>query len=87
MKHVYLIPYEGKAGTTWSMVLGIGAKRLIAQGKRNEHPFSYADGPRIMTATEQQAIFGEVSKSDWVADTDSQPGVTIPAAGFWVFLK
>ena len=69
MKHVYLIPYKGQQGTTWSIVLGIGAKRLIARGRRNEHPYSYLDGPRMMSALEQEAIFGEKSTTDWVAMT------------------
>ena len=87
MKHVYLIKYEDRRGggpATWAIVLGIGAKRLIARGRRNERLYSYADGPRMMNAEEQERIFGEVSKADWVAITVIEcKGQKFPGYGRW----
>lgn len=64
MRHLYLIPYKDrKSGkTTWRQVLGIGATRLMASRRGS---VGYADGPRVMTDDEQQAIRGVVEKDKW----------------------
>uniref|UniRef100_A0A6M3K223 Putative DNA recombination protein n=1 Tax=viral metagenome TaxID=1070528 RepID=A0A6M3K223_9ZZZZ len=63
MKHIYLIKYNRygknreKIGEDWSIQLGIGATRLMAQRKHN---FSYLDDtPRRMTKEEGEKILGE----------------------------
>lgn len=64
MGHVFLVKYDRynknheKTGEDWVTVLGIKATRLIAARR---HPFSYIDDtPRLMTPSEEKAIFGEV---------------------------
>jgi len=63
MKHIYLIKYNRynksreKVGEDWSIQLGIGATRLMAQRKHN---FSYLDDtPRRMAKEEGEKILGE----------------------------
>lgn len=63
MKHVFLV----KFGESWSTVLGIKAKRLIASrvGK-----YSYLeDTPRVMSKDEQERVFGEMDEVNIVALT------------------
>ena len=70
-KHVFLIPFNRKnkegqvVRTDWALVMGIKAKRLLANrpvpGSAKPRPFSYIDNtPRVMTPEEQMTIFGEV---------------------------
>lgn len=84
MKHLFLLPFKNRrtGETDWSMVLGIGATRLIASRRR---PYSYADGPRIMTEEEQKSIFGKVDVDNICAITviDDGNGHRAPGYGKW----
>ncbi len=77
-KHLFLIPF----GNTWAMVMGIRATRLIASRTRR---YSYADGPRLMTAKEQEEIYGEVDPVNLVALTilKDEHGNRAPGYGKW----
>ncbi len=88
MKHVFLIPFKRRkggqvVGEDWVAVLGIKANRLIAHRAGD---YSYLDDtPRIMTAQEQERIFGEVDDSKVWAITklrDSK-GNEAPGYGPW----
>ena len=79
MKHLFLIPFEGKAGTTWASVLGIKAKRLLASRRAS---YGYVDGPRIMTRQEQEEILGEVDEHRIWAITVLQDGNGNKAPGY-----
>lgn len=77
MKHLYLVPYkrrdkegeyildkQGKAVQDWSMQMGIGATRLLAQRKHN---YSYLDmTPRKATPEEVKKILGETADPNFV---------------------
>jgi hypothetical protein len=87
MKHVFLVPFkkknrDGAYSTTWAIILGIGATRLMASRRGR---YSYVDGPRLMTDEEQMTIRGEVDKERiWaitiVADA---AGNRAPGYGNW----
>lgn len=85
-KHVFLIPFKDKqtGDITWATVMGIKAKRLLASRRG---PFSYMDGtPRVMTAEEKMAVFGEVHTDRlWVITKlrDPQSGAEAVGYGFW----
>lgn len=66
MKHLFLVEFKGKEGSTWTPIIGIQATRLIAS--RN-HRYSYLIGPRVMTREEQKDIFGEVDEANIQAIT------------------
>jgi hypothetical protein len=68
MKHVALIKFTNRqtGKVTWEPVLSIESTRII--GKR-PGPYSYVDGPRIMTADEQKRENGEVDDTKWWAMT------------------
>lgn len=93
MQHVFLIPFNKRekrngewitVGTTYATVLGIKATRLIASRK---HSFSYIDNtPRLMTAAEQEQVFGEVDTVNLRAICilqDTQTGATVRGYGSW----
>ena len=75
MKHLYLVGYrrrgkdgkfvldgQGKPALDWSMMIGIGATRLMAQRKHN---FSYLDmTPRKATEDEIRKILGDTADKD-----------------------
>jgi len=94
MKHLYLIPFDKKkknektgqwetVSTTYAMVLGIKASRIIAR-RRGEYAY-LDDTPRIMTTEEQMKIFGEVDVADICAITRLQDrkGNTAIGTGRW----
>jgi len=68
MKEVFLIPFnEGKPNESWVTVLGIVATRKLVSQRGT---YSYLDNtPRVMTESEQVAIFGEVDSFCIVAIT------------------
>lgn len=68
-KHLALLSFTNhRTGeVTWTIVESIEATRLIASRK---HPYSYTDGPRIMTPKEQEEIRGEVDAANWWAVTE-----------------
>ncbi|KKL50341.1 hypothetical protein LCGC14_2306470 [marine sediment metagenome] len=81
LKHLYLIKY----GSTWTMVLGIGATRLM-MARRGA--FGYTDNtPRIMTDEEQKAIFGTVDKENIVAITKLRTATGLEAQGYGKYPK
>jgi len=82
MKHLYLLEFKGKEGSTWAPVLGIGATRLIASRIGR---YSYVDGPRIMTEKEQKEILGEVDEANIWAITvlRDERGNEAPGYGAW----
>ncbi|KKK46914.1 hypothetical protein LCGC14_3160470, partial [marine sediment metagenome] len=81
LKHLYLIEY----GDTWTMVLGIGATRLM-MARRGA--FGYTDNtPRIMTKGEQEAIFGSVDKDNVVAITKLRTATGLEAQGYGKYPK
>jgi len=83
MKHVFLLPFNNRAGgKNWAMVLGIGATRLIASRRR---PYSYDDGPRVMSEEEQRLTFGHVDSKNICAITilDDGEGHRAPGYGRW----
>lgn len=86
--HVFLVPFEKKdkagkvVGVNWATIISIHATRLMASRRA---PYSYIDGPRVMTDEEQKAILGSVdSKNLWaitvVADTQ---GNRAQGYGYW----
>ena len=82
MKHLHLVEYKGKDGSTWEPIFGISATRLIASRKGS---YSYIDGPRIMTEDEQLATFGEKYPTTLCAITVIADfnGNKAPGYGFW----
>ncbi len=81
LKHLYLIKY----GTTWTMVLGIGATRLM-MARRGA--FGYTDDtPRIMSEAEQVKIFGAVDKDNIVAITKLRTATGLEAQGYGKYPK
>ena len=81
LKHLYLIKY----GTSWTMVLGIGATRLMMSRRG---AFGYTDNtPRIMTDDEQKAIFGDVDKANIVAITKLRTATGLEAQGYGKYPK
>lgn len=83
MKHVFLIPFKTKAGgVDWVTVLGINATRTLA---RRVNPYGYADGPRMMSESEQERIFGKVDKEHVWAITvvEDARGLKAPGYGSW----
>lgn len=68
-KHLALLSFTNhKTGeVTWATVESIEATRLIASRK---HPYSYTDGPRMMTDKEQEEIRGIVDSLSWWAVTE-----------------
>lgn len=86
MKHVFLVPFTSrKTGeTTWSMVLGIKATRIIASRSGR---YGYIDGtPRLMTEDEQKTTFGQVQDDRIWAITKVRDafGNEAPGYGFWL---
>lgn len=93
MRQVHLVKYDHyefdkaqnrriKTGEDWSVILGIGATRQIAQ---DEGKYSYTDGPRVLTEAEQETYLGEVDKMNlWMTTeiTDRQ-GNKYRGLGFW----
>ena len=88
MKHVYLIPFnKGKQDESWSVVLGIGATRLIMSRLGS---FGYTDDtPRMMSEDEQMKIFGKVDKDNIVAITRlrTRDGLEANGYGKWPTAK
>jgi hypothetical protein len=92
-KHLFLIPFnEDKPDkTTWALVMGIKAKRLLANrpvpGTNEPRPFSYIDNtPRVMTEAEQIIIYGEVQKGDVMTICklqDPKTGAEVVGYGAW----
>jgi len=90
MKQVFLIEFDKydngkKVGSEWAIVLGIKASRQIAQQALKKHGirYSYLDGPRAMTESEQISIFGRTDKTKFWAITvlkDNQ-GALFPGYG------
>ena len=82
MKHLFLVKFATKSGDKWEPILGITATRLIASRKT---PYSYKDGPRMMTDEEQQSIFGEVDPNNFRAITviEDAQGHQAPGYGLW----
>ncbi len=81
LKHVALIKFEGKKGTSWVPVLAIKAKRIIAQRR---HTYSFVDGPRVMTDQEQEDIYGEVDLNNIRAICVlEEKGMRFPGYGAW----
>jgi hypothetical protein len=85
-KHVFLIPFnKGEEDETWSTVMGIKAKRLLASRRG---PFSYIDNtPRRMTDTEQKQTFGTIDTDRiWVITKlrDPKTGAEAVGYGFWL---
>ena len=81
LKHVHLI----KFGSQWTMVLGIGATRLMMQRRVQ---FSYVDDtPRIMSDEEQVKIFGQIDKDKIVAITRLQSRSGMKAQGYGKYPK
>ncbi len=84
MKHVFLVPFKNKQTDTisWATVIGIKATRLLASRRR---PYTYVDGPRVMTEEEQQAIFGKVDHGRiWaICKVGDLQGNQAPGYGFW----
>ncbi len=81
LKHLYLIEY----GNTWTMVLGIGATRLMMSRRG---AFGYTDNtPRIMTEQEQKDIFGAVDKENIVAITRLRTATGLEAQGYGKYPK
>ncbi len=79
--HLYLIEY----GNTWTMVLGIGATRLMMSRRG---AFGYTDNtPRIMTEQEQKDIFGAVDKDNIVAITRLRTATGLEAQGYGKYPK
>lgn len=92
MKHLYLIPFTKRVEqngewvdgeTTYAMVLGIKASRIIA---RRKGEYAYLDDtPRIMTEQEQIKIYGEVYTDSICAITRlaDRKGNTAIGTGRW----
>jgi hypothetical protein len=93
MKHLYLIPFNTKVKattkapehleTSYAVVLGIKASRIIA---RRKGEYAYLDDtPRIMTEAEQLKIFGEVIQDSVCAITRlaDRKGNTAIGTGKW----
>ena len=82
MKHLYLVEFKGKEGSTWTPIIGIGATRLIASRLDR---YSYLDGPRVMTTKEQEKIRGEVDdKNIWaITILQDSKGNKAPGYGCW----
>ncbi|MFA5377224.1 MAG: recombinase RecT [Dehalococcoidia bacterium] len=84
MKHVYLMPFKSKDGTTWATVLGIATTRLLAARRG---AFSYCDDtPRVMTEDEQKKVFGNIDDTKlWaiVKVQDPKTGAVAVGYGFW----
>lgn len=93
MKHLFLIPFNTKVKatakvpehweTSYSVVLGIKASRIIA---RRKGEYAYLDDtPRIMTEAEQLKIFGEVYQDQVCAITRlaDRKGNTAIGTGKW----
>lgn len=90
LKHLFLIPFDKKdregnvVSTTYSMVMGIGAKRLIAS---RVHSYSYLDDtPRVMSEAEEVKIFGSVDPNRVRCITklkDLTTGATAQGYGEW----
>jgi len=94
--HIFLIAYnKGKENETWARVMGIKAKRLLANrpvpGTKEPRPFSYVDDtPRIMTPDEQIKIFGAVKTDKLVIivkTMDPKTGAVAPGYGEWPLTK
>lgn len=96
-KHVFLIPFkrkfkDGTTSTTWALVMGIKAKRLLANrplpGSNEPRPFSYIDDtPRVMTEEEQRKIFGQLQSDRLNVITklqDPKTGAVAVGYGFWM---
>jgi len=82
MKHLFLVEFKGREGSTWAPIIGIQATRLIASRQR---PYTYLDGPRMMTKDEQMSIFGGCDDTVWraltiITDTN---GNQAPGYGSW----
>jgi hypothetical protein len=92
-KHIYLIPFDkwqdGKLiTTTWTMVWGIEATRLVARRAARKHKTSYGYvdfSPRIMTEAEQEKINGKVDNTKIWAITilKDERGNECFGVGFW----
>lgn len=84
MKQIYIVDFNDKnGGKTYSVILGIGATRIIAQ--QNGWRYSYIDGPRVMTDQEQTGIFGVVDPDKiWaITKIKDRDGNVYPGYGFW----
>lgn len=81
-KHLYLVEFKGKESSTWAPLLAIGATRLIASRKTK---YSYLDGPRMMTAEEQERVLGVADPTKWWAITiiRDERGNAAPGYGNW----
>lgn len=98
MKHLYLIPFDKKKkndktgkweveSTSYAMVMGIKASRIIA---RRKGEYAYLDDtPRIMTEAEQIKIFGEVDQDNICAITrlKDRKGNSAIGTGKWPRMK
>ncbi len=93
MRHLYLIEFKeweelpdgsrrATGRSTWAPVLGIGATRLIAM---RQGAYTYLDGPRIMSNSEQEQLFGSVDDLNIWAITiiGDQHGRKAPGYGNW----
>lgn len=84
MKHVFLIPFKNSQSNevSWATVIGIKATRLLASRRR---PYTYVDGPRVMTEEEQQSIFGKADHNRiWaICKVGDLQGNQAPGYGFW----
>jgi hypothetical protein len=82
MKHVFLIPFKRQDGTDWVTVMGIKATRLLASRRK---PYTYLDGPRVMTDDEQKTIFGKIDFDRiWaICKVGDLQGSQAPGYGFW----
>ena len=88
--HVFLIPFNEKdkdgniIGMTWSRVIGIKAKRLLASRRG---AFSYEDfSPRLMTEAEQIKVWGKVDPDNVCEITilkDMKTGAIAYGFGKW----
>lgn len=89
MKHVFLVPFnKGKPNESWTTVIGINAKRLMASRRGT---FSYVDDtPRVMTDEEQKRRFGKVKEGKLVTIVklrDPQTGAEAVGYGDWNLKK
>lgn len=59
--HIWSQPNRG-GGEDWIIAMSIQANQFLA---KKECPYSYQDGPRMMTEKEQETIYGEAKTDRW----------------------